>query len=335
MRKLLLLISVLSLPAVGQVLNLNDLNTQHIEALDRAKTVIIIPGGIMEEHGPYLPVGSDTFINERLARDLAEAVAARPGWTAVITPMVPLGHCGANVIGRKWDFPGSYTVRASTLRAVYMDLGDAFGRQGFKWMTVVHNHGCPLHHSALLDAQDYFHDIYGGQMVHILGIMEVYSAGDEPKTLDPEHAKENGFSVHAGISEQSAVMFVRPDLASGNRAAPNQRAEAPADLVTVATKPEWPGYFGAPKHASAAVGAEIYGALQAKSKEYLLKVLDGADPKQWPRYFSILSQDPTIAAINADTARHDVELERKQQDWLASRYPPPPKVAPAKRPQKP
>ena len=38
--------------AVAQIYSLADLNTEQIRQLDRARTVVIIPGGIMEEHGP-------------------------------------------------------------------------------------------------------------------------------------------------------------------------------------------------------------------------------------------------------------------------------------------
>ena len=38
-----------------QILQMIELNTRQIEALDRQKTVVLIPGGILEEHGPYLP----------------------------------------------------------------------------------------------------------------------------------------------------------------------------------------------------------------------------------------------------------------------------------------
>jgi hypothetical protein len=41
--------------ASAQILRLSDLNTDQIRALDHEKTVVIIPGGILEEHGPYLP----------------------------------------------------------------------------------------------------------------------------------------------------------------------------------------------------------------------------------------------------------------------------------------
>lgn len=42
-------------PATAEVLQFGSLNTREIQKLDRNKTVLIIPGGILEEHGPYLP----------------------------------------------------------------------------------------------------------------------------------------------------------------------------------------------------------------------------------------------------------------------------------------
>ena len=42
-------------PDAARVHRLAEMNTEQIRALDRARTVILIPGGIMEEHGPYLP----------------------------------------------------------------------------------------------------------------------------------------------------------------------------------------------------------------------------------------------------------------------------------------
>ena len=77
--------------ARSQVLEFTSLNTRQIEKLDRAKTVVIVPGGILEEHGPYLPAGSDGIFNQQLANDLAAFVASRPGWASLMLPSVPLG----------------------------------------------------------------------------------------------------------------------------------------------------------------------------------------------------------------------------------------------------
>ena len=84
----------------------------------------------MEEHGPYLPWYSDGFQNERYTADLAAAIARRLGWTAVVFPSIPLGVSGANAVGGKLPFPGTYAVRPETLRAIFMDLGDGIRRAG-------------------------------------------------------------------------------------------------------------------------------------------------------------------------------------------------------------
>jgi hypothetical protein len=44
-------------------LRLAEMNADQVRALDHEKTVILIPGGIPEEHGPYLPVYTDGYAN--------------------------------------------------------------------------------------------------------------------------------------------------------------------------------------------------------------------------------------------------------------------------------
>jgi len=102
---LILYVALIPTDATAQILELAELNTQQITSLHRAKTVVVIPGGILEEHGPYLPSFTDGYNNVSLARRLAEAVVARPGWTAVMFPVIPLGAGGANEIGKKTSFP--------------------------------------------------------------------------------------------------------------------------------------------------------------------------------------------------------------------------------------
>jgi Creatinine amidohydrolase len=90
----ILVLAILSLAATdarAQVLRLAEMDAAAVARLDRARTIVIIPGGILEEHGPHLPVNADGYRNERIAADVAAAVAARPGWAALVLPTVPLG----------------------------------------------------------------------------------------------------------------------------------------------------------------------------------------------------------------------------------------------------
>ena len=70
----------------AQALDVRTLTTTQVAALDRADTAIVIEGGILEEHGPYLPVYSDGYQSEYIASAVARAIAARPGWSVLRFP---------------------------------------------------------------------------------------------------------------------------------------------------------------------------------------------------------------------------------------------------------
>jgi creatinine amidohydrolase len=211
-----LLMVCLAAPSAAGTLSLAELDTETIRALDRQRTAIIIPGGVLEEHGPYLPSFTDGYVNESLSAKLASAIGQRPGWTAVVFPTIPLGSGGANEIGGRYVFPGTYTVRPATVRAVFMDLATELGEQGFRWIFVVHSHGSPAHHRAIDEAGDFFHDTWGGRMVHLAGLEPKPVPGEEQPALpiSAEALAEDGFTVHAGLEETSRILALRPDLVS-------------------------------------------------------------------------------------------------------------------------
>ena len=304
----------------AQIYHLEEMNTEQIRALDRARTVIIMPGGILEQHGPYLPSWSDAYFGQRLASDLAAEIVKRPGWKAVFFPMIPLGSSGANEIGEKWSYPGSYTVRPATLRAVYMDLATSLGEQGFRWIFVVNAHGSPKHNVVLDQAGDYFRDTFGGHMVHLTGILTPGAPLDSiaGKAL----ASEDGFTVHAGLAEHAQVMALRGDLVARSiQNAPSITAKDFPDLVRIAHQPDWPGFFGAPRHASVAVGQALLAGELRPHVEAAMKILDGADERTLPRYSKMIYTVPGVSAVMDSSAKHEAVIEVRQQAWLARRRP--------------
>jgi Creatinine amidohydrolase len=199
---LVLIVAAFTVSGKGQTYSLAEMNTEQIRKLDLDRTVVLIPGGIMEEHGPFLPAFTDGIADQAFTQELARGIAHRPGWKVVMFPQIPLGNGGANNFGgaTKRVFPGSYTVSMRTLRSVYMDLADEFGRQGFRWIFLVHNHGDPNHNRALDQASDYFHDTYGGTMVHLFGLKPVMECcGREEKFFNANERAEEGLTVHAPV----------------------------------------------------------------------------------------------------------------------------------------
>ncbi|MEO6445816.1 MAG: creatininase family protein [Gemmatimonadaceae bacterium] len=299
----------------GQVLRVASMTAPEIAALDRARTVVVLPGGILEAHGPYLPSFSDGILNERLADSLAQAIAARPGWRALLFPMMPLGNSAANDIAGRYTFPGSYTVRFETLRAVYMDLADALGEQGFRQIFVVQLHGAPNHSRALDDAGDYFHDTYRGYMVHLAGLLPVFGALEGPKSASERAA--DGLPIHAGMDETSLLAFLAPSLVrSDARNAPDYANGTMEGLVRLSQRAGWPGYFGAPRLASVAHGQHVWRALADSTIGVALRIVDGLSPRSLPRFADELAKSPVDVRLDAASRRAERRQAVRQAAWL-------------------
>lgn len=171
-------LSVWGFAAHAQIVDMRELNTEQIRALNLQKTVVLMPGGILEQHGPYLPSYTDGYTNEYASGEIAKAVVAREGWTVLMFPPIPLGVGGANDLGLKSQFPGTIHIHYETLRAVYMDIATELGESGIRWIFVIQNHGAPAHNLAIDQACDYFMDTYGGRMVSLGNV--VYPPANPP-----------------------------------------------------------------------------------------------------------------------------------------------------------
>jgi len=320
---LALMIAAWAAAADAGVLHLAELNTGQVASLDRTRTAVILPGGILEQHGPYLPSYTDGYVSERLADRLAEAIGAREGWTALVLPQIPLGSSGANEIGARYTFPGSVALRNETLRAVYMDLADQLGEAGFRWILIVHLHGAPLQNRMLDQASDYFRHSYDGRMLHLYGLMRVQRAwGEGSARMAPDLARAEGFCVHVCIDETSVVLHLRPDLVDPRFR--DARALTGADigeLREIARQDGWPGYFGTPQFAQAAYGQAVVDALAREMVAAALDLLDGHEDRLGRRFSEIAGADPVEQSIDAAALAWENRFALRQRRWLDQREP--------------
>lgn len=305
----------------GQIYYVQDMTTTDIDALDKAKTVVLLPGGILEEHGPYLPTFTDGYTNLRRTKEIADIIVQR-GWNALIFPLIPLGTTGgANEIGRKYNFSGTYAVRQSTLRAIFMDLGTELGEQGFKTILIIHVHGAPNHNQAIDQACDYFTDTYKGRMISLNNLrtdaIDIKNSQDFTTAADK---KEDGFTPHAGMMEHSWLYYIKPEFKS--RAYKEAKPITVADfqgLVTVAIANDWPGYFGSPRLASSEVGEKYWQMTTAFITRKIEQILNNTYIVNKPTKAELMSQNPDSQAANDDAKAYDRKVEAKQNAWLKSK----------------
>jgi hypothetical protein len=185
---------------------------------------------------------------------------------------------------------------------------------------VIHGHGSPNHNQGLDQAGDYFGDTYGGHMVNLTGLQPGPSAVDSIMAAEVSKAAlaEDGFAVHAGLGEHSWTMALRPDLVPPTIAkAPSVTGKDLADLRRIAAGDTWTGYFGAPRYASPELGRRLLEAQIAEVVALAMRILDGLDERQIPRYPAMMTKQPDGAAIAAANAKRDAEIEERQRQWLA------------------
>jgi len=94
------------------------------------KSVAVLPVGIVEAHGPHLPLGTDAL----MAIYVAERAAEEAG--ALLLP--PIWYGNTYVLDR---FPGTISISAETLHRLYRDVFVEVARNGVKNLVVVNGHG--------------------------------------------------------------------------------------------------------------------------------------------------------------------------------------------------
>jgi creatinine amidohydrolase len=302
------------------VFQLKELNTAQIQSFDKSKTVVLIPGGILEEHGPYLPSFTDGYWNEKLTDTIAKAIAARMGWNVLIFPTIPLGNSGANEVGLKYSFPGTYTIRFETLRAIFMDIATELGEQGFKNIFIIHGHGAPNHQRALDQAADYFNETYQGKMVNLMGLNPIILNWFEaPKTIQQQ--KEDGFTIHAGMAETSSMLYLVPHLVDSNyKHATPFTGNTMEELIEIGKRPQWKGYFGSQRIATPQYGQDAWNRNSKMFTQYVLDILDNKINLDTVVRFGDYSKQSKIDIL-LDSLSFKEEQRRKEKLllWLEKR----------------
>ena len=125
---------------------LADLTYPEVEALVRDGAVVLWGLGVIEEHGPHLPLGTDVYLpyaTLKLTRRLLEA----RGIKAAILPPFYWGI--NNVTG---SFAGSITVRPATMASLMLDVFDSLRKDGFETVFCVSGQGDALHNQTMAES---------------------------------------------------------------------------------------------------------------------------------------------------------------------------------------
>jgi creatinine amidohydrolase len=221
-----------------------NLTMPGFEALRAQTRTVLLPVGSVEEHGPHLPLGTDAFHALELARRVAEA---RP---VLVAPPLFYGMCRSTR-----EHPGTVTISGNTLRALLLDLGREFYRQGLRNLVFISGHAGGTHMCALLEAGETLLSELPEVRVAVVNVLELLR---EVLGEKPDLVKTRGDS-HAGEVETALMLAAYPHLVQGR--APAEWPTFPKFILVRDKRRYWPGgVWGDPAAAGAAQGEEILAA---------------------------------------------------------------------------
>jgi creatinine amidohydrolase len=197
---------------------------------------VLVPVGSVEQHGPHLPLDTDT----RIAAAVAGGAAARLGDGVLVAPAVEFGSAGEHEA-----FPGTVSIGADALRGVLVELGRSAGRWARR-LVFVNGHG---------------------------GNVEVLRAAVELLRAEGRDARWYGCAppagfprdAHAGRAETSIMLAVAPELVRSERAEPGNVEPLSSLLPALRSggvrAASANGVLGDPAGASAEEGAAMLAAM--------------------------------------------------------------------------
>lgn len=226
------------------------------ELASAAPATLLVPLGAVEQHGPHLPLVTDIIVAVAWAERVAAALSER-GESVAVAPALPYGSSGEHQA-----FPGTLSIGREALELVVVELVRS-ASSAFDRVVLLSGHA--------------------GNLQPVTGAANRLRAdGHRVVDLVPTWpGAEAPIDAHAGRTETSLLLFLRPELVRVELIAPGDPRpleELWPSLVTGGVAAVSPtGVLGDPTHASAEEGRRLMGSLVERTVALL------ADPAATPR----------------------------------------------------
>jgi creatinine amidohydrolase len=211
--------------------------------------VAVLPFGAFEQHGPHMPLSTDTIMAEELARRLASAAGA------LLLPPVHYGETSGNA-----GFPGTISLSFDTVRHLALDICASLRGSGVAGLVIVNGdfgNQAPLKLAAREAREQLGYPVL---MIDYPGLAEIATEVSESAPAG------HGF-YHADEVETSMVLAIEPEAVKMDRA----RAEYPQFPPAYGAVPiplheiSKSGVFGDPRGATAEKGTRILDAITGRA----------------------------------------------------------------------
>ena len=178
-----------------------DFSAPEFDNLDPMKTIAILPIAAVEQHGPHLPVGTDTIINQSMMELLAARAPAE--LDIRILPVQAIGKSNEHVWAK-----GTITHLATNLIDAWTQIGLEVARAGVRKIVLVNSHG----------GNEEIMGIVSRELRVRAGMLAVKSGWRfaPPDGVLTDLERRHG--IHGGDAETSLILHFKPQLVDMGRA---------------------------------------------------------------------------------------------------------------------
>ncbi|HEY1979401.1 MAG TPA: creatininase family protein [Xanthobacteraceae bacterium] len=173
-----------------------ELKSNEFRSLDPERTIAILPVAAIEQHGPHLPVMTDTAIAQGMLDVLRERLPEDV--QALVLPIQTFGKSNEHILS-----PGTLTLSAETLSRVLVEIGESVHRAGLRKIVLVNSHGGNVPVLGIVTRELRVR-------LGMLAVATQWGRFGHPDGLYPPLEMRHG--IHAGDIETSLMLQFRPDL---------------------------------------------------------------------------------------------------------------------------
>jgi creatinine amidohydrolase len=248
---------------------LQDMTWPAVGAVSK-DTPIVVPIAAVEQHGPHLPVFTDSMLLGEVVRGAAEPLRDRVVWA----PLLWLGNSHHHL-----DFAGTLSAAPRTYLDLLGDLIDNLVVHGFRRIVLLNGHGGNIVPSqqAVFEARQR----YRRRDDLLLLAATYWLLGSKPNQIDPTLTQDR--MQHACEWETSMIMHLSPNLVgdvSQLEPVPAGVAFDPATRGWITRERSPSGYIGDPRRATAVKGESLFGIFTQDLVAFLERVI-AWDGRSW------------------------------------------------------